>query len=189
MTLAISTSSPVVSVAVINEDMLVLGRAERHSPQSASSSVAELTQECLAHAGLTLADIDHLAVDIGPGGFTSTRVGVAFAKSLAWALDVPVSTAPSFDLIGDQSTVVIPSKRGEWIVRAPGADLVIVRGDRPKGVGYGVDADSEVFPQAAVFARLLPGASQVDAMALQPLYAAEPSISIPKRAGVLPGGA
>lgn len=189
MTLAISTSSPMVSVAVIGDDLTVLGRAERLSPQSASSSVAELTQECLAHAGLSLADIDHLAVDIGPGGFTSTRVGVAFAKSLAWALDVNVSTASSFDLINDQATVVIPSKRGEWIVRTLGSEHALVQGDRPKGVGYGGNSEPEAFPQAAQFAHLLPRASQVEAMGLMPFYATEPSISVPKKSGVLPGEA
>jgi len=48
-----------------------------------------LVTATLARAGLTLADIDAVAVTAGPGLIGAVLVGVSYAKALAWALKVP----------------------------------------------------------------------------------------------------
>ncbi|MCV9999051.1 tRNA (adenosine(37)-N6)-threonylcarbamoyltransferase complex dimerization subunit type 1 TsaB [Pararhizobium sp. YC-54] len=45
--------------------------------------------QALADSGKLLADMDRIAVTIGPGSFTGIRVGVAAARGFALALDVP----------------------------------------------------------------------------------------------------
>ena len=40
-----------------------------------------------------------MAVDIGPGLFTGLRVGVATAKALAAALEIPIVGCSSLDLL------------------------------------------------------------------------------------------
>lgn len=187
MTLALSSSSPLVSVALVDRDGVV-SSLSRMAPQSASAAVAELVQQAMQEAGRSLADVDQIAVDVGPGGFTSTRVGVAFAKSLAWALDVKVLPLSSFDLIDRDSTVVVPSKKGEWIVRSPGQACEVLVGDRPAGSGYGPGVIREAFPDAGGCAPLLDLTGAVEAVDVNPFYSGEPSISIPKKARVLPDG-
>ena len=41
-------------------------------------------------AGLELHDLKGIMVVIGPGSFTSLRIGVATANTLAWSLNIPI---------------------------------------------------------------------------------------------------
>ena len=47
--------------------------------------------ELLSREGVTVKEIKAIEVNVGPGAFTSTRVGVAVANSLGYALQVPVN--------------------------------------------------------------------------------------------------
>lgn len=49
-----------------------------------------LVQAVLQEAGIGMADIDEIIVATGPGSFTGSRIGVAFARGLGVALGVPV---------------------------------------------------------------------------------------------------
>lgn len=53
----------------------------------------------LARAGWEKASIGLIAVSQGPGSYTGVRVGVATAKSLAWALGCPIVGVPTLDAL------------------------------------------------------------------------------------------
>jgi tRNA threonylcarbamoyladenosine biosynthesis protein TsaB len=82
---------------------------------------------------ITPAELDAIAVDIGPGLFTGLRVGVAAAKALAGALGLPVVTATSLEVLkaacpsGLGAVIpVIDMRRGEvaWLMPArPAPDV------------------------------------------------------------------
>jgi len=80
--LAIDTALEACSVGVVAGDVApvirteVVGRAhaERLMPMIADAMTA---------AGLAFADLDRIAVTVGPGSFTGTRIGVAAARGLA----------------------------------------------------------------------------------------------------------
>jgi tRNA threonylcarbamoyladenosine biosynthesis protein TsaB len=61
--------------------------------------VAPAIARLLSEAGLGPKDLQGVAVDVGPGSFTGTRVGVATAKGLHVALGVPVVGVSSLDAI------------------------------------------------------------------------------------------
>jgi tRNA threonylcarbamoyl adenosine modification protein YeaZ len=53
----------------------------------------------LAARGLTLGDLDRLAVGIGPGSFTGVRIAVSYAKALALARGLPLVGISSYDVL------------------------------------------------------------------------------------------
>lgn len=65
--------------------------------QRASSFLAPMLNELLAQAGLTLSDISFIAVDTGPGAFTSLRVVIATINGIAFASKIPLIGVTSFE--------------------------------------------------------------------------------------------
>lgn len=87
-TLALETSAKSVSVAV-TEDGKVLASSYQNIGLTHSVTLMPLLDGMLQNAGLTLKDMDLLAVAAGPGSFTGLRIGVSALKGLAWAEDKP----------------------------------------------------------------------------------------------------
>jgi len=79
-------------------------------------------EEALARSGTTIADISAIAVTQGPGLVGSLLVGVAFAKALAWARDIPV--IPVHHLAGHIESLTLA--HGEMPL--PNATLVVSGG-------------------------------------------------------------
>src|SRR5262249_12447118 len=67
-------------------------------------------------AGIAFSDLRRIAVVVGPGSFTGVRVGVAFARGLALAMDIPAAGVSSLEALEDlpqQGRVLglLPAKR------------------------------------------------------------------------------
>jgi tRNA threonylcarbamoyladenosine biosynthesis protein TsaB len=80
-------------------------------------------QSLLETARLTPDDIDALVVGTGPGSFTSTRIGLAVARGLGLALDIPGTGVSTLAALGSQPGVspVIDARRSEVFVEGPRA--------------------------------------------------------------------
>ena len=81
--LAIEASALTASVAVC-EDHLPLAAMTLQTGHTHSETLLPMVNQLLAHAGMTVADIDLFAVPVGPGSFTGIRIGVSLIKGLAF---------------------------------------------------------------------------------------------------------
>ncbi|HEY4333588.1 MAG TPA: tRNA (adenosine(37)-N6)-threonylcarbamoyltransferase complex dimerization subunit type 1 TsaB [Ilumatobacteraceae bacterium] len=98
ITLGIETATSAVSVALGNDDGL-LGLVELNHGRRHAESLAPAIEFVCDHAGIAVPEIGAIGVDIGPGLFTGMRVGIATAKAMAQALEVPLVGVCSLDLL------------------------------------------------------------------------------------------
>src|SRR5439155_9138246 len=83
--LAFDTATRVATSALVRDREVLGERASR------AVAVLEAADALLRAAGLTPAELDAIAVGTGPGSFTGVRIGLAAARGLALALDIPVA--------------------------------------------------------------------------------------------------
>jgi len=77
----------------------VLAEMMWQSHQHHTVELAPALAELLERTGAQISDVEALGVAIGPGSFTSLRVGLAFAKGLILARKLPVVGIPSLDIL------------------------------------------------------------------------------------------
>lgn len=97
MLLAVDTSTAQTGLALYDGAQLraeILWHSRAHHTQELAPAFAGL----LERAGVKPADLTALAVAIGPGSFTSLRVGLAFVKGLALARHLPLVGIPTLDV-------------------------------------------------------------------------------------------
>jgi tRNA threonylcarbamoyladenosine biosynthesis protein TsaB len=104
MLLAVDTSNEWMGLAVYDGSRVVGERAWR-SKQHHTVELAPAIQELLTRCGLAMDDLTALGVAIGPGSFTSLRVGLALTKGLAFARGIPLIGIPTLDILAHAQPV------------------------------------------------------------------------------------
>lgn len=112
--LALDTSTDRLSVALGRPGRPALERTLVGARQHAAALLPLLTG-LLDEAGISLADVEHMAIADGPGGFTGLRVGAALVKALA-------KTAPALR-VSTASTLMV---RAAGVAPAGGARVLVV---------------------------------------------------------------
>ena len=107
--LALETSATAASAAVCEDEGLIAQSFQR-TGLTHSATLMPMVESMLKNAGMTLQEMDLIAVAAGPGSFTGLRIGVSAAKGLAWSLDKPcvgVSTleAMAWQLVGMEGVI------------------------------------------------------------------------------------
>jgi tRNA threonylcarbamoyladenosine biosynthesis protein TsaB len=118
LVLAFDTATDVATSALL-DDGVVLGEGTG-SPRALLEDVDAL----LTGAGRAASDLDAVVVGTGPGSFTSTRIGLAVARGLELALEIPgagVSTLAALASAQADAYPVIDARRGEVFVPGPRA--------------------------------------------------------------------
>jgi tRNA threonylcarbamoyladenosine biosynthesis protein TsaB len=117
--LGIDTATVQVSCAVGGHEGVLASTLSSRGKRHAESLTPAIQFAC-RQARIELSEISVVAVDLGPGLFTGLRVGVATAKAMAHALQVPMIGVPSLDLLAFPVrftsrliVAVIDARRGE----------------------------------------------------------------------------
>ncbi len=98
MLLAVDTSTSQLGLALY-DGATVAAELAWTSRQRHTVELAPALASLLARTGLTMDSIQALGVAIGPGSFTSLRVGLAFVKGLALARHLPLTGVPTLDVV------------------------------------------------------------------------------------------
>ena len=98
MLLAVDTSTAQVGLALY-DDSQVIGEYAWRSGQRHTVELAPEIADLLTRCALTMNDVKALGVALGPGSFTSLRVGLALVKGLALARHIPLIGIPTLDIL------------------------------------------------------------------------------------------
>lgn len=205
--LGLDTCLSACSVAVL-DDGRVLAAAREVMARGHQERLAPMAREVMIQAGLPFSALQRIGVTVGPGSFTGLRVGVAFAKGLAAALDLPAVGVGALEALAAEADglvfAAIDARRDQLYVQAfehgrplmapdalpvatAGARLAEIALGRPLTlVGSGAPLLASMVPDAPVIPAEGADARHVARLAaarapapLRPLYLRAPDARLP----------
>lgn len=102
--LAIDTSNQVLGIA-LHKDGVLIGELVTNIKKNHSVRLMPAIDQLMRDTGMTPDMLDKIVVAKGPGSFTGVRIGLATAKAMAWALDIPISGVSSLQVLAHQGSL------------------------------------------------------------------------------------
>lgn len=138
--LAIESASVTASCAV-SENGIILGEYTLNHKKTHSEKLMPLIETLMNELELKIQDIDVIAISEGPGSYTGLRIGAAIAKSMAYAVNIPIVNVPTTKSLAgnifDLNNLIVPvmdAKAGRiytGIYRWENEELVTVKEQFP----------------------------------------------------------
>ena len=97
MILAIDTSTQWMGLALYDGSQILYEKVWRTNRRHTVELVPSI-KNIFTETGLEMSALTAIAVALGPGSFTSMRIGLAVAKGLSLSLHIPVIGIPSLDI-------------------------------------------------------------------------------------------
>lgn len=116
--LGIETTGKVGSVAIIDENGKTVNRVTTDS-MSHLCELVPMIKELVDELGISLNELDAIAVSVGPGSFTGIRIGLATAKTLAQTLGKKCISVNSLEIFKEKAdsdnkvAVIYNARRGQ----------------------------------------------------------------------------
>jgi tRNA threonylcarbamoyladenosine biosynthesis protein TsaB len=120
LTLAFDTATSVATAALVRDGEVLGERVSR------AVRVLEDADELLREAGEPRTSLTGVVVGTGPGSFTGLRMGLAAARGLALALDVPVAGVSTLEALAAGAPGAVP------VVDAGRREVFALVGGEPK---------------------------------------------------------
>jgi len=111
MLLAVDTSTAQTGLALYDGNQ-VLGEMVWQSKLFHTQELAPALAELFARTSSKITAVEALGVAVGPGSFTSLRVGLAFVKGLCLARHLPVIGIPTLDIVAAAQPGGTKSEKG-----------------------------------------------------------------------------
>ncbi|MCH5241683.1 MAG: tRNA (adenosine(37)-N6)-threonylcarbamoyltransferase complex dimerization subunit type 1 TsaB [Muribaculaceae bacterium] len=96
--LNIDTSSSLCSVALAKDGEIIMG-FESSKKMDHSVSLAPFVEKCMNFLRDKKEKLDAVSVTSGPGSYTGLRIGLSFAKGIAFGLEIPLITISSLEVM------------------------------------------------------------------------------------------
>ncbi|MGI6204574.1 MAG: tRNA (adenosine(37)-N6)-threonylcarbamoyltransferase complex dimerization subunit type 1 TsaB [Anaerovoracaceae bacterium] len=140
--LAIETTGPYCSVALINEN----GEIKENTSDQLLSHLQSLTvmiASMLSSQDMTLADVDAIAVSEGPGSFTGIRIGVSTARGISQVLGTKLVPVPTLRAFASYEYALMPEEKSGTLV------CHVIDARRSQVYAAGCIGDEEAVPGGA----------------------------------------
>jgi tRNA threonylcarbamoyladenosine biosynthesis protein TsaB len=98
LTLVLDTALNACAAAV-SRDGDILAHASEPMQRGHQERLAPMVEAVMLSSGVGFDALDRVGVTVGPGSFTGLRVGLAFAKAMALALDIPCIGVSSLEAL------------------------------------------------------------------------------------------
>jgi len=136
--LALDTASSWCAAAVYDSGTdTVLAEISENIGKGHAEVLMDYIEQAMTQSGIAMAELDRVAVNVGPGSFTGVRICVSAARGFALALDRPALGVSAFDALasevaishpGQPVLVLLEAHRGEIYAQAFGVDAVAITG-------------------------------------------------------------
>ena len=146
--LAIESATITASCAV-SYDGVILGEYTLNHKKTHSEKLMPLIELLMNELALKIQDIDVIAISEGPGSYTGLRIGAAIAKSMAYAVNIPIANIPTTKSLAgnifDLHNLIVPimdAKAGRiytGIYKWENAELITVKEQFPCNIEELID--------------------------------------------------
>lgn len=110
--LSLDTSTPVCSVA-IHENGELLASQTHQVEKSHSSLLPQIALDVCEEIGISMQQLDAIAIASGPGSYTGLRIGASSAKGFCYGLSLPLIAIPTLDVMIE---AVASNLKGNFLV-------------------------------------------------------------------------
>ncbi|MBU6340309.1 MAG: tRNA (adenosine(37)-N6)-threonylcarbamoyltransferase complex dimerization subunit type 1 TsaB [Bacteroidetes bacterium] len=100
--LLLETATDVCGVGIARDGVLI-SMSEQHATQQHATLLTSQIAEVAKQAGITLAELDAVAISHGPGSYTGLRVGASVAKGICYALKKPLLAVDTLRVLAQAS--------------------------------------------------------------------------------------